>query len=214
MTREDISIQKLSNLIRLTLLVKYGGIWVDTTVYCCKSINDWLPEYMTQGFFTFRNPGIDRMFSSWFIAASPKNIILQTLYREYADFFVQNTFPNLNTAFANQAIENLSPLLNSSIENTLLWHSEIIIKGLKIYPYFILHYTFNKMMLEHPECRLLWDASKEFDASEPHYLQSDNNIDNAIEHINSKLSPMYKLNWRVDNQSPYWSTVLKNLSQL
>jgi len=62
-----ITPQALSDIVRINLLNKYGGVWVDATCYCCKPLNSWLPQYSTAGFFAFDlfKPGKDRLISSF-----------------------------------------------------------------------------------------------------------------------------------------------------
>ena len=31
----------------------YGGFWVDATVYCIKPLNEWIHDYITNGFFAY-----------------------------------------------------------------------------------------------------------------------------------------------------------------
>ncbi len=69
--------EALSDVIRITLLERYGGVWVDATVYCLKPLNAWLPERLSNGFFAFAKPAPDRMLSSWFLAASKAHYIVQ-----------------------------------------------------------------------------------------------------------------------------------------
>jgi len=42
-----------SDLLRLALLVLYGGEWVDSTMICRRPLDDWLPEHAATGFFAF-----------------------------------------------------------------------------------------------------------------------------------------------------------------
>jgi len=87
-----ISRTHFSDLLRLELLLKYGGTWVDATVLCTGKI----PEYMTDSeLFLFQNlkPGIDGQctcISNWFITAQKNNIILkltlELLYRYWRDY--------------------------------------------------------------------------------------------------------------------------------
>ena len=51
---KNIRIQKFANLIRLYLISRYGGVWVDATCFCCRPLDDWLHDYMGSGFFAFR----------------------------------------------------------------------------------------------------------------------------------------------------------------
>jgi hypothetical protein len=68
---------ELANVIRMLLLEKYGGVWVDATVFCTKSLDDWLGSYIQQGFFAFDRPGRDRLLSNWFLYAEQDNYLLQ-----------------------------------------------------------------------------------------------------------------------------------------
>lgn len=95
----------LSDLLRLELLIKYGGTWMDSTIYC--SGND-IPDYMLDSdLFLFQNlkPGRDghsTVISNWFITAKSNNKILlatQYLLYEYwkknddlVDYFVFHDF--------------------------------------------------------------------------------------------------------------------------
>jgi len=73
---KNIHIEALCNVIRVGLLSKYGGVWADSTLYCNRSLNTWLPEYISNsGFFAFAKPGPDRMMSNWFLASYPGNYI-------------------------------------------------------------------------------------------------------------------------------------------
>lgn len=220
LSRKDIPVQKVAALGRLALLKEHGGVWADATVHCCRALDDWLPEYLASGFFAFRNPGADRMMSNWFMASVPGSVILEHLHREFTSFFMNNRFEHLSDKFGKQAIAALSPLLNRNHETTLLWFSEMVTKGLKVYPYFIFHYTFNKVILENRECRDLWSSSPALEADLPHAMQSMNAADHgdstarALEHISSGISPVYKLNWREDPGNAYWRSVLNRLREL
>lgn len=64
-----------SDLIRVNLLAKHGGIWVDSTLMCLHPLDEWLiPDHP---FFAFSNPGPDRMISSWFLSAEPSSYIIK-----------------------------------------------------------------------------------------------------------------------------------------
>lgn len=65
-----------SDLIRLSLLQKFGGVWADATAYCLRGLDDWLPSALASGFFAFANPGPDRLLSNWFLAAEIDNPII------------------------------------------------------------------------------------------------------------------------------------------
>ena len=75
---EDISLQALSDVLRLRLLRRYGGVWVDATAYCVRPLDDWLPPLLSSGFFAFTLPAHDRLIGSWFLAASPGAPLIET----------------------------------------------------------------------------------------------------------------------------------------
>lgn len=72
----------LSDLLRLELLIKYGGTWIDSTVFCSGSD---IPAYMLDSeLFLFQNlkPGRDghsTVISNWFITAWSHNKILSAV---------------------------------------------------------------------------------------------------------------------------------------
>lgn len=71
----------LTDLLRLEVLIKYGGLWLDATVLCTSSEED-IPEYFFDSelfFFQSLKPGRDgkaTYFSSWLINAKSNNKVL------------------------------------------------------------------------------------------------------------------------------------------
>lgn len=70
-----ISLTHLSDLLRLELLINYGGIWIDSTVLATGRENDYLhePLFIFQG--TLRNQPA-HLGSTWFIVSEKNNPIL------------------------------------------------------------------------------------------------------------------------------------------
>ena len=67
-----------SDIIRIFLLAKYGGLWCDATTYCIKPLDDWLNEYISKGFFCLRQmKGIQRLICSYFLYGEENNYIIQ-----------------------------------------------------------------------------------------------------------------------------------------
>lgn len=216
--RKDLTIQKIAALARLELLAKHGGVWTDATVFCAVPLSNWLDDYLEGRFFAFRDPGPDRLMSNWFIAAEPDSIILERLREGFLDFFVSNHFSNQNTKLGKMALDFLGARWNTNPTSTVLWHSWLVRKVLRIYPYFIFHYTFNKLVLEDDECRRLWYGSRPFSAAPAHRLQElsqqRGGIELAKRLIECQTTPMHKLDWRVDVTSGYWKATLQHLGAL
>lgn len=76
-----IGMAHLSDIIRLELLCTYGGCWIDATVFCSRTI----PEYMLKGdLFLFKGSAMDEpvlKMSSWWLAADKYNRILHAARR-------------------------------------------------------------------------------------------------------------------------------------
>jgi hypothetical protein len=215
LSRGDLTLQKIAVLTRLALLARHGGVWVDATVFCMKPLSEWLGDYYQSDFFAFRNPRPDCLLSNWFLAAEPDSVILQRLHRNFITFFAEHYFSNQNTDWGEQLLERYGRRWCTNLEKTIKWHSRFARDVLRVYPYFIFHYTFNKLILSDPECAELWNRALALSAEPPHRLQwsewEADGIDRAKREIDSGATPLYKLNWRVDSSNEYWTAVLEHL---
>lgn len=73
---QDIPIQALSDIFRLELLARQGGVWVDATALPVVPLDEWLPQALAPaGFFAFSGRRGSRFgpIDSWFVAARPGN---------------------------------------------------------------------------------------------------------------------------------------------
>ena len=74
-----ISNAHMADLLRLDLLIKYGGMWIDSTVFCTSSN---IPNYITDSdlfFYQSLKPGRNgksSVLSNWLISAKTNNKIL------------------------------------------------------------------------------------------------------------------------------------------
>lgn len=215
--RRDLTIQKMSALGRLALLSRYGGVWADATVMCTRGLSDWLGGYYDARFFAFRKPGEDRLMSNWFMAAEPESLIIQRLRRRFFAFYEDTYFWNQGTPLGDMLLDLFSRRWCVDARATLNWHSWFARKILRVYPYFIFHYTCNQLLLGDPECAALWTSARPFSAEPPHRLQafqtSPSGIAEAMTEIESGLTPMYKLDWRIDSSTAYWAAVLRRLDE-
>jgi hypothetical protein len=74
--RSDRKIQWRADLIRIALLRDYGGVWVDATTFCVRSLDGWLPPLMESGFFAFPDSYPGRTMGISFLAAVPQNYLV------------------------------------------------------------------------------------------------------------------------------------------
>lgn len=80
-----------SDYIRLALLTKYGGIWIDATVLLTSSIPD---ELVKAPLFCFKSSYLSKsntVASSWFIIAQQGNIILQQVKILFESYWKKET---------------------------------------------------------------------------------------------------------------------------
>lgn len=123
----------LADLIRLELLITYGGTWIDSTVFCSGSN---IPEYMlSSDLFMFQclKPGHDGhplSISNWFITASTNNKLLMLLrkllytYWEYNnkldDYFIFHILFELCIDYYPEEWRKVIPVSNATPHILLL----------------------------------------------------------------------------------------------
>lgn len=129
-----ISNTHLSDIIRVELLSKYGGTWIDATVFCTSNS---IPSYMLDSdFFVFQNlkPGTDGHilnFSNWFITSSkPGNKFIlamrKLLYKYWEennvliDYFIFHYLFTIICEFYQKEWEKIVPFSNSTPHILLL----------------------------------------------------------------------------------------------
>lgn len=116
----------MSDLLRLELLQKYGGTWIDATVFCCSKD---IPDYMLDSdLFLFQSlkPGKDGQastISNWFLTAKPNQkfifIIRELLYdywknnNEVVDYFIFHDFFQILIEWYPKEWNRVVPFSNS-----------------------------------------------------------------------------------------------------
>lgn len=84
-------LQYLTDMMRMVLLYRYGGIWMDATVY----LTDDLPvnEIEKYNIYTYRLPaqeyGSDVSWTIWFIAGKPGQMLFRFIYESIEWYFAR-----------------------------------------------------------------------------------------------------------------------------
>lgn len=119
---------QFSDLLRIELLCKYGGTWLDGTVFCSGLIDGMHDFYLDSDLFLFQNlkPGLDghcTSISSWMMtASSEQNIMLlvRALLHEYwrthdfaVDYFILHDFFQMAIEAYPDEWKKVIPISNS-----------------------------------------------------------------------------------------------------
>lgn len=88
---KEIPWEAKSDIIRVALLAKYGGIWVDSTLYCNQPLDNWIYEASSSGFFAFSKPGGGRMLSSWFLCSYRSSLIIDLWLQKALEYWNSRT---------------------------------------------------------------------------------------------------------------------------
>ena len=89
--RKGISQQAKSDIIRLALLRKHGGVWADATLLCMQPLDNWVSDATRpSGFWMYHGNGggmdIQVGPASWFIVSSSNSQIIQK-WKEACDIY-------------------------------------------------------------------------------------------------------------------------------
>lgn len=205
-----------SDLIRIYLLANYGGVWVDATTFCTKSLDSWLHAQMKTGFFAFSRPNTDRLLSSWFMAAEKGNT-LAAAYQQLAFNFWQSVNPK-TLLKREEKYHGLSAMAKWLYQKKPTWAVQSwFVRVAKISHYFWFHYAFEVLNKQSASCAKMWDETPTFSANQPHILLHfgyTNPMNDALKReLENPSAPLYKLNWRF-NPADYPGTAMHALSAM
>ncbi len=199
-----VSRQAVSEVLRINLLARHGGVWADATCLCCKPLNEWLGDYLSSGFFAFVKPGRDRLISSWFLAGDPGCHLVQAYCRMINDYFTLNSRP-LKGRVARRIAKIIERLFKKRARSASWLVYPRAVKIFPVNPYFWMHYTFYRLVHEDAASRQLWEAMPKFSADGPRDMQRRgfNPVSAEVKDILARRrDPVYKLNWRKTDWPP------------
>lgn len=209
--RQDISLQIYANFIRLALLKKYGGIWVDANVYCFQSLNNWLPALLDEKIFLFQSNFRDRINVNWFMASEPENYIINQWLEAYSDFLRRNYYYGDKSIMKIKLSRFLERLLNKNTKTTEWWLGFSVRKILNIKPYFLMHYIFNRLYHQNYLIKKIWHKvprarACDFDMR----CQIINKIKYKDVYLNYKSGKLFllKLTHRLDKNKEHYSSYI------
>jgi hypothetical protein len=91
---KQITFQAASDIIRLSLLNKYGGVWADATMLCMQPLDNWVFEAVEPGgiwMYHGLGGGLPKEIgpASWFIISKKKDYIISK-WKEACDYYWYN----------------------------------------------------------------------------------------------------------------------------
>lgn len=120
-SKKNITVQALSDIIRLNILNKYGGVWADATLLCMQSLNHWIYEVINKtGFWMYhgtKKPLLNNAACSWFLISKKNNYIIKTWSEECNKFWNNNN--STDNYFWMDSLFNELFLKNENFKN--LW---------------------------------------------------------------------------------------------
>lgn len=156
-TFTSLGVQMQANLVRLALLLRHGGVWVDATTLCARPLDEVIDALVEpSGFFAFTNASRERLISNWFLAALPQHPIVAGVRARLLTHFTahppQSRYPRWQLLLHRAARE----LFKIHPAATRLWLRQPVIALTGRYPYFLFHYTFADLLARDREFRALW----------------------------------------------------------
>ncbi|KAL6764049.1 capsular polysaccharide synthesis protein-domain-containing protein [Haematococcus lacustris] len=80
--------QAKSDVIRLALMARHGGVWADATMLCLEPLDDWLPNALEPaGLFMYRAGDGCRHLTSWFMIFEPNHYIAKGWFNAAMEFW-------------------------------------------------------------------------------------------------------------------------------
>ena len=93
-----LSVQARSNVLRVWLLNRYGGVWADATLWCHRPLNDWIRPCLDGGYFSFVNEQMRSRdsellrWTSWFLIARRNHYVMQRLLAAMEEYWRRHAF--------------------------------------------------------------------------------------------------------------------------
>ena len=203
-----------ADLLRLDLLAHHGGVWADATCFCVRPLDGWLPASLDSGFFAFSRPGPDRVISSWFLAADQENVLVRRLFDMMLSYWQTTALHSEDRQVIRKV---LTRLLGRSPRTRAWWFSRPVKELLAVSPYFAIHYGFEKLIREDPECAAIWARTPKVSADGPHRLYRAGLLSTASPQLRAEIDrgdvPLYKTSWRVTGEDVPDDSLLHYLLQ-
>ena len=206
-----MSEQHRSDFIRISLLERYGGLWIDSTVIVMRSLEEVFKGNLKEGFFCFKwdfndtlkiknkkyYVGKNRIIASWLFYSDKKNPITKNLKIEIVNYW--------NTKNAEYFIKKtilkkiLRKLYKYFFEWSDQWRSRYNTKTIvrKIFgnSYLVINDCFANLIFKNDKCRNIWEKIPKISALKSHEMVQFLSSKSFAEPKN--YFPLQKLDYRI-----------------
>lgn len=168
--------QKIANIVRIELIARHGGVWVDADCFCAIPLDKWIDAKTSTGFFAFRfgsdrwlldksvtgwqrvvSQDSDRILANWFFAGQRENYIFSTFSHKHLELLLYASKKRYTPlAILKKPLTKFlkrNPYLSSKMGNSNF------IRWFGFYPYYVFHYHFAATLLEDARFRTIWEES-------------------------------------------------------
>lgn len=145
-TFSALTVQAKSDILRLNLLDRYGGVWADATVLCLKPLDSWLGAAFPGDFLASRITRVDRLFSSWFLVSEDHGEFVSQ-WKKLANQYHSVPMRPAEKVLKRVKEKEIRHYFLNSPKKTSLWLSPLFRRARKTYPYFWVHYLANRIVL-------------------------------------------------------------------
>ncbi len=219
----SLPLPALSDIIRICLLKKYGGVWADATLWCARPLDDWIEAVCrNSGFFAYDKPGPDRPISSWFLAAKKQSRIIDLWHSSVCRLLAKTQAHHrfkwiLDNRGKNRLFKLLGYLCMSYLAQR--YREDDLLVAWSDDPedgnYFWFHYLFRRLLEEDREFHQLWAATPKISADGPQLLRREGLMKPATKRtddlIKNNVANMHKLTRRLTFPENISGTVLDSL---
>lgn len=147
--RVRLTIAMKTDVLRLYLLSRFGGVWADATVFCYQPLDTWMPSVVNEfGFYTFRHKtSPSRPIEAWFIAARQGDPVVRRVLELFVDHLFKERRQALYVSNSRKSMEKLGVDRNHPYPI----YADVVSKAEQygFIPYFTVGYYFNEAMREY-----------------------------------------------------------------
>lgn len=214
----DLPPQKTANLIRLYLISRYGGVWVDADCYCARALDEWLPPCLEGDFFAFRfaadewleenrerplarlvGRSTDRVLSNWLLAGRAGNPISTVFLKRHLALFQRGKFGRRRSTRFVLRLAMSVLRRNAYLASWLA--SERLLRTAGAFPYFVFHYHFASQILLDSGFHAAWrkvvrrEGKPSIAYSKTLHVDADDGFRKDFDGRGD--APVFKLHWKL-----------------